>query len=67
MSERIEQILLLIRVMKEEPTLKDIHSISVRRKKAVPIVAELCNVKLPTIMDKCTRQVGINAEKFDDM
>ncbi len=67
MSERIEQILLLIRVMKEDPTLKDIHSTSVRWEKAVPIVAELCNVKRPTIMDKCTRQLGINAEKFDDM
>jgi ribulose-phosphate 3-epimerase len=65
MSERIDQILLLMRDMVDE--FKDVYPISVRRNKAVQVVAELSQVKPATIRDKYSRQLGINTDEFDTL
>jgi len=65
MSERIEEILLLMRDMIDE--FKDVHPISARRNRAVQIIAELCQVKPATIRDKYSRQLEISTDKFDSL
>ncbi len=65
MSKKIEEILLIMRVMKDE--LKNIQPISSRRQRAVRIVAELYKITPQAIMDKYTRKLGINTAQFDDL
>ena len=65
MSKKIEEILLLMRVMIDE--FKDVYPISARRNRAIKIVDELYEVAPETIRDKYSRGLGINADEFDDL
>ncbi len=67
MSKEMEQILLLVRVMDEDPTLRDASFISARRERAVQVVAELYEVTPETVMDKYATGLGISTEKLDDL
>jgi len=46
---------------------KDVDPISERRNRATHLLAEEWGIKPATILDKYTRQLGINARKFDDL
>ncbi len=65
MSENIEQILLVIKAMKDE--LKNVNPISVRRNRAVYIISEICKVAPATIRDKYTRGLGIKTRRFEGL
>ena len=67
MSREMEQILLLLRVMDEDPALRDAIAISARRERAVRIVAEMYEVTPETVMDKYATGLGISTEKLDDL
>lgn len=65
MSERIDQILIVIRSMAE--TFKDVYPIALRRNVATQEAADFCNVASNTIRDKYARQLGISTQDFDNL
>ncbi len=65
MSKRIEQMLLLMRLMKEEFT--DVYPISARRNRAVQRVAQRYGVERCTISDVYIRRLGLGTDGFDDL
>ncbi len=64
MSKRIEQIVFVIKAVAEE--YQDVHPISARRMRVTQDAADYHEVAPQTILDACTRRLGISAYKFDD-
>ncbi len=65
MSEKIEQILVLIKAMLLE--FKDVYPVSKRRNRAIGLLAREWGIEPATIRDKYIRQLEISTRQFDEL